>query len=115
MPLAASSIDGVQVSWLIRCGLILQRTRVSPSGDNSSRDQSAMASSGACALDHPGACVEAHGPCLNLHWRAAPVAAADMRAFADAALTRLPGYRQHRGAHGIEIRPDGMDKGRAIA
>lgn len=67
------------------------------------------------ALDHPGACVEAHGPCLNLHWRAAPDAAADMRAFADAALTRLPGYRQHRGAHGIEIRPDGMDKGRAIA
>ncbi len=67
------------------------------------------------ALDYPGACVEAHGPCLNLHWRAAPDAAVAMGAFADAALTRLPGYRQHRGAHGIEIRPDGMDKGRAIA
>ncbi|WP_394540234.1 trehalose-phosphatase [Lysobacter enzymogenes] len=66
------------------------------------------------ALDYPGACIEAHGPCLNLHWRAAPRAAAAMGEFADAALTRLPGYRQHRGAHGIEIRPDGMDKGRAI-
>lgn len=66
------------------------------------------------ASGYRGACVEAHGPCLNLHWRAAPEAAAAMGDFADAALARLPGYRLHRGAHGIEIRPDGMDKGRAI-
>lgn len=69
---------------------------------------------GRLAGDYPGACIEAHGPCLNLHWRAAPEAAAAMSEFADAALVRLPGYRLHRGAHGIEVRPDGMDKGRAI-
>ncbi|MFK3648598.1 trehalose-phosphatase [Lysobacter enzymogenes] len=66
------------------------------------------------ASEHPGAVIEAHGPCLNLHWRAAPAAAAAMGEFADAALPRLSGYRLHRGEHGIEIRPAGMDKGRAI-
>lgn len=64
---------------------------------------------------YPGAYVETAGPCLNLHWRAAPQAAMAMTAFAEASLPRLPGYRLHAGAHGIEIRPEGCDKGRAIA
>ncbi|RDZ28570.1 trehalose-phosphatase [Lysobacter silvisoli] len=64
---------------------------------------------------YPGACVEMSGPCLNLHWRAAPQAATAMTAFAEAALPRLSGYGLHRGAHGIEVRPGGSDKGSAIA
>lgn len=66
------------------------------------------------ASRYPRTLVERHGPCLNLHWRAAPHAAADFTQFAHSALPRLPGYRLHVGAHGIEIRPEGMDKGVAI-
>lgn len=64
---------------------------------------------------YPSAWIEAAGPCLNLHWRADPKAAPAMTEFADAAVARLPGYRAHPGAHGIEIRPAGIDKGQAIA
>lgn len=63
---------------------------------------------------YPGALAERHGPCLNLHWRQAPQAAPALTAFAVAALPRLPGYRAHPGAHGIEMRPAHCDKGRAI-
>ncbi|WP_313220306.1 trehalose-phosphatase [Pseudoxanthomonas mexicana] len=64
---------------------------------------------------YPGALVEAHGPCLYLHWRAAPAAADAMTVFARRFATGVPSHRLHIGRHGIEIRPDGMDKGMAIA
>jgi trehalose 6-phosphate phosphatase len=64
---------------------------------------------------YPGALVEAHGPCLYLHWRAAPAAADAMTVFARRFATDVPSHRLHIGRHGIEIRPDGMDKGMAIA
>ncbi|RNF83304.1 trehalose-phosphatase [Montanilutibacter psychrotolerans] len=64
--------------------------------------------------DYPGACVEASGPCLNLHWRGAPGASGALGEFALLALAALPGYRLHPGVHGVEIRPFGFDKGQAI-
>nr|WP_295379732.1 trehalose-phosphatase [Pseudoxanthomonas sp.] len=64
---------------------------------------------------YPGALVECRGGCLFLHWRAAPEAATALGAFADSVRSRLPRHRLHPGAHGIEIRPLGMDKGEAIA
>lgn len=69
----------------------------------------------AIAHRFPGALVECRGGCLFLHWRAAPQAATALTAFADGLRTRLPRHRLHPGAHGIEIRPIGMDKGEAIA
>lgn len=66
------------------------------------------------AARHEGAVVEAHGPCLYLHWRAAPDAAHELTVLAEAAERALPTHRLHRGAHGIEIRPAGIDKGMAI-
>ncbi|MCQ7044043.1 hypothetical protein MRO49_25090, partial [Escherichia coli] len=62
----------------------------------------------------PGAVVEMHGPCLYLHWRAAPDAAPPLSALAEEIGDALPSHRLHRGAHGIEIRPVGVDKGVAI-
>lgn len=63
---------------------------------------------------HPGATVEAHGACLYLHWRAAPAAVPAFTALAHEIAVRVPTHRLHPGPHGIEIRPDGMDKGAAI-
>lgn len=63
---------------------------------------------------HANAVVEAHGPCLYLHWRAAPGAADAMTTFAHRLVAAVPTHRLHPGAHGIEIRPQGMDKGKAI-
>lgn len=69
----------------------------------------------AMAAPYPGALVECRGGCLFLHWRAAPAAAPALRDFAELARARLPQHRLYPGAHGIEIRPLGMDKGMAIA
>lgn len=64
---------------------------------------------------HHGALVEDKGASIALHWRAAPEAASDAMAFARDALQRLPGYRLQPGDHVVELRPDGADKGTAIA
>jgi trehalose 6-phosphate phosphatase len=84
----------------------------------SARDGAAMHAVAAAArvalAPHPGALVETKGRALALHWRAAPAAATDARAFAQQALARLPGYRLEPGNHVIELRPDGADKGSAI-
>jgi trehalose 6-phosphate phosphatase len=71
----------------------------------------------ATALAHayPGAIVEDKGPALGLHWRAAPAARDALRALAEAALPRLPGYRLQHGESVVELRPADGDKGRAIA
>ncbi|HVI25774.1 MAG TPA: trehalose-phosphatase [Xanthomonadaceae bacterium] len=62
----------------------------------------------------PGALVEDKGSALGLHWRRAPQAADALRAFAEAALPRLPGYRLQHGDHVVELRPAAGDKGEAI-
>lgn len=71
------------------------------------------------AARHPGAVVEDKGSAIALHWRAAPHASAELRAFAHAALPRLPGYRLQPGNDVLELRPAGhqghrADKGAAI-
>lgn len=63
----------------------------------------------------PGALIESHGPCLYLHWRAHPAAATELIAFAERLAAATPTHQLHTGAHGIEVRPRGMDKGKAIA
>jgi trehalose 6-phosphate phosphatase len=62
----------------------------------------------------PGTLVEDKGSALGLHWRAEPRAAMALRAFAEAALPRLPGYRLQHGDHVVELRPSAGDKGEAI-
>lgn len=66
------------------------------------------------AACYPGASIEHHGPCLYLHWRAAPDAAPALTGLAEEVESALPSHRLHRGQHGIEIRPAGIDKGEAI-
>jgi trehalose 6-phosphate phosphatase len=63
----------------------------------------------------PGALVEDKGPALGLHWRGAPAARDALRALAEAALPRLPGYRLQHGDSVVELRPADGDKGAAIA
>lgn len=66
------------------------------------------------ARAYPGAIVEDKGPSLALHWRAAPQATGALRAVADAALPRLPGYCLQHGDSVVELRPATSDKGSAI-
>ncbi|MDQ3206098.1 MAG: trehalose-phosphatase [Pseudomonadota bacterium] len=69
----------------------------------------------AMAARFPGAVVEDKGATLALHWRGNPDAETSLRALADAALPTLPGYRAQPGNHVVELRPEGADKGAAIA
>ena len=64
----------------------------------------------------PGVLVETKPDALALHYRAAPAAAAQVRAAA-AALAREAGadYVLQPGNHVIELKPAGTDKGRALA
>ena len=69
----------------------------------------------ALAAKFAGALVEDKGIALALHWRNAPAAEGPFVEFAHWALTLLPGYRLQRGHDVVELRPDGHDKGDAIA
>lgn len=64
---------------------------------------------------YPGALVEDKGITIALHWRNAPVAEEPLHEFANSALIDLPGYGLQLGRDVIELRPDGHDKGDAIA
>lgn len=64
---------------------------------------------------HPGALVEPKGAALAFHWRAAPAAAQPFERLAREELPRLPGYRLQPGDQVLELRPEGADKGAAIA
>jgi len=66
------------------------------------------------AHGHPGVLVEDKGRSLALHWRAAPHAAQDVRAFAEQHVGGHPGYRLQPGDHVVEFVPEGSDKGRAV-
>jgi trehalose 6-phosphate phosphatase len=72
------------------------------------------AEAGALALRHPGAIVENKHAGFALHWRAAPQAEPELRAFAEHAAARLPGHRLQHGDHVAELVPADGDKGRAI-
>ena len=69
----------------------------------------------ALCMRHPGAIAENKGAGIALHWRAAPDAEAALRAFANEALERLPGYRLQPGHCVIELLNGDEDKGTAIA
>ncbi|MEK0265081.1 trehalose-phosphatase [Stenotrophomonas rhizophila] len=62
----------------------------------------------------PGVLVEDKGRSLALHWRGAPHAANDVRAFAERHIRGHAGYRLQPGDHVIEFLPEGSDKGRAM-
>jgi trehalose 6-phosphate phosphatase len=66
------------------------------------------------AHGHPGVLVEDKGRSLALHWRGAPHAAQDVRAFAEQHADARSGYRLQAGDHVVEFVPEGSDKGRAL-
>jgi trehalose 6-phosphate phosphatase len=66
------------------------------------------------AHGHPGVLVEDKGPSMALHWRGAPHAANEVRAFADRHIRGNAGYRLQPGDHVVEFVPVGSDKGRAV-
>jgi trehalose 6-phosphate phosphatase len=67
------------------------------------------------AAKFPGALVEDKGITIALHWRNASAAEEPLHEFASSALIELPGYRLQPGHDVIELRPDGHNKGDAIA
>lgn len=66
-------------------------------------------------MRYPGALAENKGSGIALHWRAAPEAEPALRAFANRALERLPGYRLQPGHCVVELLRGDEDKGTAIA
>jgi len=66
------------------------------------------------AHGHPGVLVEDKGPSMALHWRGAPHAGEQVRAFADRHVRGHAGYRLQPGDHVVEFVPVGSDKGRAV-
>src|SRR5688500_12008558 len=67
------------------------------------------------ARKYPGSLVEDKGITIALHWRNAPAAEEPFHEFANSALIELPGYCLQPGHDVLELRPDGHDKGSAIA
>ncbi|MFC4528630.1 trehalose-phosphatase [Dyella halodurans] len=63
----------------------------------------------------PGVLVEDKGMAVALHCRAAPEHFQALRASVEALLPNLAGYDMQLGSMLIELRPQGMDKGSAIA
>jgi len=102
----AAGLHGLE----LRNGTLLRPAPEVPAALIGIRDEAAT-----LALAYPGAIVEDKGPALGLHWRAAPAAREALRALAEAALPRLPGYRLQHGDSVVELRPANGDKGAAIA
>lgn len=102
----AAGLHGLE----LRNGSVLRPTPEVPAALAGIRAEAA-----ALALAWPGAVIEDKGPALGLHWRAAPAARDPLRALAEAALPRLPGYRLQHGDSVVELRPADGDKGTAIA
>lgn len=96
----------------------IQRRTAEGSHRTGEWDEDALADyaahAGSLVARFPGASIEHNGPCLYLHWRAAPDAAPVLTRLAEEVGSALPSHRLHRGQHGIEIRPAGIDKGQAI-
>jgi trehalose 6-phosphate phosphatase len=104
--LPAAGLHGLE--WRSRSG-----QRQAPVASQQLRRLCAQAE--ALAIGHRGTMVENKRAGFALHWRAAPEAADAMRAFAEEALSQLPGYRLQHGDHVVELLPPGGDKGSAIA
>lgn len=104
--LPAAGLHGLE----LRSGDRLRPAPAAPAALAGIRDEASM-----LARRYPGVIVEDKGAALGLHWRAAPPARTALRAFAEAALPRLPGYRLQHGDQVVELRPAAGDKGSAIA
>lgn len=63
----------------------------------------------------PGIRVEDKGVCVALHYREAPAMGAALKEAAAALASRLPAYELQPGNHVLELKPHGMDKGKAVA
>ena len=68
----------------------------------------------AIAREHPGVLVENKDLAVALHCRAAPAAYEALREAVDALLPGLPGYELQAGNLVLELKPAGMDKGKAV-
>ena len=110
-------LDPLELAWLAGLHGVQRRTVAgsyrADEWDDDALLEYALHANELAAL-FPGASIEHNGPCLYLHWRAAPDAAETLTRLAETVEAALPSYRLHRGAHGIEIRPAGVDKGVAI-
>lgn len=62
----------------------------------------------------PGIVVEEKGLSLSVHFRNAPEAEAEIRALARELVGMLPGHHVSSGKSVVELRPNGVDKGRCI-
>lgn len=88
----------------------VQRAQTAPGALDGVRDAAR-----AIVARHPGALCEDKGAALALHWRAANAAGPELQALAEHALAELPGYHLQPGNQVVELKPDGADKGSAIA
>lgn len=67
------------------------------------------------AASLPGVTVEDKGMAVALHCRTAPRQFDALRESVEAALPTLAGYEMQPGSQVIELKPEGMDKGKAVA
>jgi trehalose 6-phosphate phosphatase len=63
----------------------------------------------------PGVRVEDKGVCVALHYREAPGLGEALEQAARALAAQLPDYELQPGNHVFELKPHGMDKGKAVA
>jgi trehalose 6-phosphate phosphatase len=68
-----------------------------------------------CMARFPALLLEDKGAALSLHYRAAPELEHEALACAQQALAAAPGLALQRGKMVVEVRPAGVDKGRALA
>lgn len=96
----------------------LQRRREDGSADDirpeADRIESLHHAVSALAAHLPHMRVEDKNACIALHYREAPELASAVTDGARAIAARLPGYEIQPGNHSVEIKPAGMDKGRAV-
>lgn len=69
----------------------------------------------ALAETRPGIVVEEKGLSLSVHFRKAPDAEAEIRTLARELVDTLPGHHVSSGKSVVELRPNGVDKGRCIS
>lgn len=70
---------------------------------------------GTVAARLPGVTVEDKGMAVALHCRTAPGQFTALRTSVETLMPRLPGYEMQPGNLVIELKPEGMDKGKAVA
>lgn len=97
----------------------LERRRSDGSDDGARPDGASVdalhAQVAALARRMPRLRVEDKGMCMALHYREAPATGAAITAAAERIAAALPDYATQPGDQVVEIKPAGMDKGRAVA